>query len=53
MCLLNQPELFFKISLFLKICFLIVVGSNNNYPDVPTSPPAEGTYEEDWEVFDP
>ncbi|XP_027029098.1 CTD small phosphatase-like protein 2-A [Tachysurus fulvidraco] len=32
---------------------LTVVGSNNNYPDVPTSPPAEGTYEEDWEVFDP
>ncbi|TSM52315.1 CTD small phosphatase-like protein 2-A [Bagarius yarrelli] len=32
---------------------LTVVGSNNNYPDAPTSPPAEGTYEEDWEVFDP
>lgn len=38
-----------------QICniFLIAVGSNSNYPDVPPSPPAEGTYEEDWEVFDP
>ncbi|KAK1789844.1 hypothetical protein P4O66_015726 [Electrophorus voltai] len=34
-------------------CFLIAVGSNSNYPDAPPSPPAEGTYEEDWEVFDP
>ncbi|TRY97360.1 hypothetical protein DNTS_033005 [Danionella cerebrum] len=30
-----------------------LTGSNSNYPDVPPSPPAEGTYEEDWEVFDP
>uniref|UniRef100_A0A4W4GBL7 FCP1 homology domain-containing protein n=1 Tax=Electrophorus electricus TaxID=8005 RepID=A0A4W4GBL7_ELEEL len=27
--------------------------NGNNYPDAPPSPPAEGTYEEDWEVFDP
>ncbi|RXN26183.1 S phase cyclin A-associated in the endoplasmic reticulum-like isoform X1 [Labeo rohita] len=32
---------------------LTAVGSNSSYPDVPPSPPAEGTYEEDWEVFDP
>uniref|UniRef100_A0A8B9LFF2 FCP1 homology domain-containing protein n=1 Tax=Astyanax mexicanus TaxID=7994 RepID=A0A8B9LFF2_ASTMX len=32
---------------------LTAVGSNSNYPDAPPSPPAEGTYEEDWEVFDP
>ncbi|XP_012674209.1 CTD small phosphatase-like protein 2-A [Clupea harengus] len=33
---------------------LTVVGStDSNYPTAPPSPPPEGTYEEDWEVFDP